>query len=77
MLNLVSDKASLDRSRCSSIYKDDFNCVGEDVITTAESLQFDFGTIESATNRFSDDNKLGQGGFGEVYKVCQLKITSL
>ncbi|KAJ4703241.1 Cysteine rich receptor like kinase [Melia azedarach] len=37
-------------------------------ITTLESLQFDLGTIEVATNRFSTDNKLGEGGFGEVYK---------
>ncbi|GMY37003.1 cysteine-rich receptor-like protein kinase 10 [Fagus crenata] len=37
-------------------------------ITTVESLQFDFATIESATNNFSEDNKLGEGGFGSVYK---------
>ncbi|GAV62659.1 Stress-antifung domain-containing protein/Pkinase_Tyr domain-containing protein [Cephalotus follicularis] len=37
-------------------------------ITTVKSLQFDFKTIEAATNSFSDDNKLGEGGFGEVYK---------
>ncbi|WOG89925.1 hypothetical protein DCAR_0209166 [Daucus carota subsp. sativus] len=32
------------------------------------SLQYDFGTIEVATNHFSDRNKLGEGGFGAVYK---------
>ncbi|XP_074364761.1 cysteine-rich receptor-like protein kinase 10 isoform X2 [Apium graveolens] len=37
-------------------------------ISSAESLQYDFGTIEVATNYFSDNNKLGQGGFGAVYK---------
>ncbi|WJX54580.1 hypothetical protein P8452_40447 [Trifolium repens] len=37
-------------------------------ITSMESLQFDFGTIEAATNKFSADNKLGEGGFGEVFK---------
>ncbi|KAJ0018038.1 hypothetical protein Pint_10857 [Pistacia integerrima] len=37
-------------------------------ITTVESLQFDLGTIEVATNNFSNDNKLGEGGFGDVYK---------
>lgn len=42
--------------------------VGVD-ITTFESLQFDLATIEAATNKFSDDNKIGEGGFGPVYKV--------
>ncbi|KAL9392669.1 hypothetical protein Peur_016589 [Populus x canadensis] len=31
-------------------------------------LQFDLSSIEAATNNFSPDNKLGEGGFGEVYK---------
>ncbi|CAA7037155.1 unnamed protein product [Microthlaspi erraticum] len=37
-------------------------------ITTAGSLQFDFKAIEAATDKFSESNKLGQGGFGAVYK---------
>ncbi|KAM1033427.1 hypothetical protein TB2_036416 [Malus domestica] len=35
---------------------------------TAESLQFHLGTLETATNKFSEDNKLGEGGFGAVFK---------
>lgn len=38
-------------------------------IITLESLQCDLATIEAAANNFSPNNKLGQGGFGEVYKV--------
>lgn len=30
---------------------------------------FDLSTIANATDNFSVDNKLGQGGFGPVYKV--------
>ncbi|KFK28883.1 hypothetical protein AALP_AA7G060300 [Arabis alpina] len=37
-------------------------------ITFVNSLQFDFQTIEVATDKFARSNKLGQGGFGEVYK---------
>lgn len=47
---------------------------GED-ITTAGSLQFDFKAIEAATDKFSETNKLGQGGFGQVYKVLIIIIT--
>ncbi|KAF3451651.1 hypothetical protein FNV43_RR07746 [Rhamnella rubrinervis] len=35
---------------------------------SAETIVFDFGTIRDATSNFSDENKLGQGGFGVVYK---------
>ncbi|CAH8352098.1 unnamed protein product [Eruca vesicaria subsp. sativa] len=41
---------------------------GNDDITTSGSLQFDFKAIEAATDNFSLSNKLGQGGFGQVYK---------
>jgi hypothetical protein len=32
-------------------------------------LQFEFAKIEAATNRFAAENRIGRGGFGEVYKV--------
>ncbi|PKI67056.1 hypothetical protein CRG98_012594 [Punica granatum] len=37
-------------------------------IQTAEAIQFNFAAIRAATNNFSADNKLGDGGFGVVYK---------
>ena len=40
-----------------------------DDITTSGSLQFDFKAIEAATCNFHESNKLGHGGFGEVYKA--------
>ncbi|KAK7401188.1 hypothetical protein VNO78_12509 [Psophocarpus tetragonolobus] len=43
------------------------NC-GKDITTEMKSLQFDLRTIQEATNKFSDDNKIGEGGFGAVYK---------
>jgi len=34
-----------------------------------ELLKFDFEKLATATNNFHLSNKLGQGGFGPVYKV--------
>ncbi|EOA20116.1 hypothetical protein CARUB_v10000395mg [Capsella rubella] len=44
------------------------NLETNDDITSPHSLQFDFKTLEAATDKFSVNNKVGQGGFGEVYK---------
>ncbi|KAF9588046.1 hypothetical protein IFM89_007287 [Coptis chinensis] len=40
----------------------------ENDIRSEDSLQFDLNMIRTATNDFSDANKLGEGGFGAVYK---------
>ncbi|XP_020873341.1 cysteine-rich receptor-like protein kinase 17 isoform X1 [Arabidopsis lyrata subsp. lyrata] len=47
------------------------------VLNEAESVQFDLKTIEAATNNFSEHNKLGAGGFGEVYKGMLLNGTEI
>ncbi|XP_024982403.1 cysteine-rich receptor-like protein kinase 10 [Cynara cardunculus var. scolymus] len=41
---------------------------GENEMITEQSLQFELGTIKAATNNFSIHNKIGEGGFGGVYK---------
>lgn len=35
---------------------------------------FNFSCMSIATNNFSEENKLGQGGFGPVYKVKNASI---
>lgn len=37
---------------------------------------FDLGTIAAATDNFSILNKLGEGGFGPVYKVSLFELNS-
>ncbi|KAB1206632.1 Cysteine-rich receptor-like protein kinase 25 [Morella rubra] len=41
---------------------------GSTDLPTVESLQFDLATIEAATKNFSDNQILGEGGFGVVYR---------
>ena len=50
----------------------------EGQFVSSEDLPFmDLDTIEAATGNFSDSNKLGQGGFGAVYKVsCKVALLS-
>ncbi|MED6160546.1 hypothetical protein PIB30_052371 [Stylosanthes scabra] len=52
------------RKNQDDILKENF---GND-ISTFESLRFELSLIEAATNRFATDNRVGKGGFGEVYK---------
>ena len=35
---------------------------------------YDFSQMKGATNGFSIENKLGQGGFGAVYKVGHIRV---
>ncbi|XP_052156151.1 cysteine-rich receptor-like protein kinase 15 [Oryza glaberrima] len=40
----------------------------EDEMRGSESLLYDLSTLRAATANFSEENKLGEGGFGPVYK---------
>ncbi|CAI0431205.1 unnamed protein product [Linum tenue] len=47
---------------------------GERNVDELELPLYDFETMAVATGNFSDDNKLGQGGFGVVYKGRLLEV---
>ena len=46
--------------------------IGERKKEDAEVPLFDFTTIATATNKFSQANVIGAGGFGPVYKVKRI-----
>lgn len=45
------------------------DCSNERTDAGKKLAKFDFTTLVVATNNFSNENKLGHGGFGSVYKV--------
>ncbi|CAA7018260.1 unnamed protein product [Microthlaspi erraticum] len=45
-----------------------FKSFVDDDITNTHIMQFDFKTLNAATDNFSPKNKIGRGGFGVVYK---------
>ena len=46
-----------------------FAVEGEEGEEGSDCSLFSFATIATATDNFSSSNKLGEGGFGPVYKV--------
>ncbi|KAI9076989.1 hypothetical protein K1719_041065 [Acacia pycnantha] len=57
-------KKRMEKSRRAVLRQKYFGSEG----TGLEPLEFNLATIESATNKFSEENRLGKGGFGQVYK---------
>ena len=47
----------------------DNNNSKEGGVRYVEPEQFNVAMLRAATNNFSEENKLGEGGFGEVFKV--------
>lgn len=41
--------------------------------SSSEFSVYDFSQVLEATGNFSEENKLGQGGFGPVHKVSEMK----
>lgn len=48
-----------------------------ELISSEELVFISLATIKEATDNFSDTNKLGQGGFGAVYKVKQFQNSEM
>ena len=58
-----------DQSSLPTIFGKRKTQANKDQTTKRDLKIFDFQTIATATDNFSPANRLGQGGFGPVYKV--------
>ncbi|KAK6283627.1 hypothetical protein POUND7_002579, partial [Theobroma cacao] len=56
---------------CSEHSSETFS--GENVAKSQEFLSFQLHILHAATDHFADKNKLGEGGFGSVYKVIMVR----
>jgi hypothetical protein len=74
VLIFVTKLGSLQRSReilmNEVVFSSKRGSSGERDMDDLELPIFDFNTITMATNNFIESNKLGEGGFGIVYRVC-------
>ncbi|XP_023633922.1 cysteine-rich receptor-like protein kinase 11 isoform X2 [Capsella rubella] len=50
------------------VSRETYHDIGFTEVDAMSSLKFEFRTVQAATNDFSEDSKLGEGGFGPVYK---------
>jgi hypothetical protein len=49
-------------------------CADAEEADDSGSLIFELATLRRATGDFAEENKLGHGGFGAVYKVLPLLL---
>ena len=56
-------------SPCAGFSMGDNSSIKEEDMGYVEPEQLNLVVLRAATNNFSEENKLGEGGFGEVFKV--------
>lgn len=72
MLGVSNQSSIANNFRTSTLFPEPFNISDQDGRRETEIPLFDLSTMNGATDNFSIQNKLGEGGFGPVYKVLRV-----
>lgn len=76
LVNFTAEKQrTLQEFEDAITLSDKYNKTSDKIDKTMRQVHFlSFKSIAMATNNFSIENKLGEGGFGPVYKVSFVNI---
>ena len=74
------DLLLFDFNKCSENFNNELseaNELGRGKKKEVDLPMFSFASVSTATNNFSVENKLGEGGFGPVNKVSFISLTAM
>lgn len=67
----MQKKKNLSNCCDADVYADANYYAEADDVDSVDSMLMDISTLRAATGDFAESNKLGEGGFGAVYKVLK------
>jgi len=67
---LTEKDSRIDNTNTGEVSKEQTSCPSSSAKLQSITLEYDFQELESATQQFSESNRLGSGSAGTVYRAC-------